>query len=141
MQSYKTDKRDYVFGLKNGSWRKVFFEPAGSPRIDVRRTNSLISPYTATCEFELFEYYTAPHYSEKDARADNVPLETKKVQHRHTYAFQSGRWVVKTRQHFYAFLGSWDTCDDCWAKSMKPTTDQNGCWEPDTSYNLNSCEH
>lgn len=138
INSYKADRRDYVYQLPNGKWQKDFFEPADKRSIDVRRTDSLISPFTAICEFELSANQTAAHDSKEQAQLDYLAVKTEKVSHRHVYAFQNGHWVVKKRQHLDT-IGFWSTCDDCWARTGKPTSDIQGCWEPNTNYNLNRC--
>jgi hypothetical protein len=103
MTSYETDKREQVVKL-GGGWVKMRFEPVGVPNIDVRKTDSLISPYIGVCEFTLARHYTAFHPSREAAQADDQLVNGGETKHKHTYAFQDGHWVPTLRQNYDAFL-------------------------------------
>src|SRR5580658_2587761 len=71
MESYKPDKHKMVTKDEKrpaseckectGGWVKRYFEPNEDYSIDVRRTDSLVSPYIGVCEFTLTLQMTAYH--------------------------------------------------------------------------------
>jgi hypothetical protein len=122
-----------------GGWAKWSFEPVGPPNIDVRKSDSLISPYTGVCEFTLAKYYTALHKSAEEARADDKFVGEEESKHRHTYAFQDGHWVPTLRQYYYSVLDKWYDCDECNVRTGEPFGDIDGCWEPEAKHHLKPC--
>lgn len=108
--SYKTDRREYV-GKLGGGWAKIYFEPSLDYGVDVRKTDSLVSPYVGVLEFTLIRHFTKFHPSESDAEADNSFVQTTSTNHRHTYAFQDNKWVPKSRENYSAFLNEWFACE------------------------------
>jgi len=66
MDSYKTDKRERVNRL-GGGWAKEYFAPDSHYGIDVKATDSLISPYSGVCEFTMTRRWTAYHATKEDA--------------------------------------------------------------------------
>jgi hypothetical protein len=90
---------------------KEYFQPdQSSAGIDVQRTASLVSPYIGTLEFKLVNHYTAFHKTRKEAEADSTFVNSKAIIHKHTYAYQDGKWVPKTRKH-EDYGGMYD-CDE-----------------------------
>ncbi len=110
MVSYKTDRREYVGNL-GGGWAKIYFEPSGDSSIDVRKTDSLVSPYMGVLEFTLIKHFTAFHKTRAEAEADNSFTQSTEARHRHTYASQDGTWVPKSRQNYVAILNEWSDCE------------------------------
>ena|SRR5271157_1363310 len=106
MGSYKTDKREHVV-QSPGGWRNGIHEPEPDYSIDLRYTDSLISPYIGTCEFVLVSHYTAFHKTKEDAQNDDRFVNETREKHSNTYAFQDGRWVPKSCEHYVAILGKW----------------------------------
>lgn len=117
MNSYKTDRREMV-RLLGGGWAKEYFEPLPDAGIDVRKTDSLVSPYMGVVEFTLITRYTTFHKTRTEAEADNNFVQTRQTKHRHTYAYQDGSWVPKTRQNCLPMLDEWYECNE-----------YDGCWE------------
>ncbi len=138
MASFKTDGRERVFFVEGQGWRKMTYAPKGDPSIDVRKTDSLISPYLGTCEFTLVGSATAFHPTEAQARTDTTMNEVTANDHRHSYAFQDGHWVVKKREA--KMFNDWYSCDQCNTNTGKYLGDIHGCWEQDTK-NLTSCSN
>lgn len=139
MASYGSDKRELVAHL-GGGWVNEQFQPAGEPSIDVRRTDSLISPFAGTCEFTLVRSRTDFHSSESDAKSDGSFDHTDSTKHRHSYAYQDGHWVPVSREHFFPSLNKWYDCDECNTTSGAPLGDIDGCWEPGAMHHLKPCE-
>lgn len=97
--SYKTDKREHIIGGPGKGWHKVKDEP-GEYSIDVRRTDSLVTPYTGILQFSLTGYATVDHPTREEAERDTAFVkDLGRVTHEHTYAFQEGQWVIKQRRH------------------------------------------
>lgn len=138
MGSYETGKHELAVKL-DGGWVKWHFEPVGTPSIDVRKTDSLISPYAGVCEFTLAKYFTALHKSAEEAQADDKFVGSSESKHRHTYAFQEGHWVPISRQHYDSHFKSWFDCDECNVHTGAPFDDIDGCWEPDAKHHLKPC--
>ena len=111
MESYKTDNRENIFFVDGLGWRKKIFEPKTDFEIDVRATDSLISPYIGTCDFTLITHLTAFHKTKAEAEQDRVFVTENTMKHRHTYALQDDIWVPKSRQHYYAALNDWFDCN------------------------------
>src|SRR5450759_2176821 len=107
--SYDTNRRERITKL-GGGWVKMYFQPdQSSVGIDVQRTTSLVSPYVGTLEFQLVEHFTAFHKTRAEAEADTAFINSKVVTHNHSYAYQDGKWVPKTRKN----VGNDGTLYDC----------------------------
>jgi hypothetical protein len=90
----------------------MYFQPVqSSVSIDVERTTSLVSPYIGTLEFQMVEHYTAFHETREDAEADSAFVNSQVKTHKHSYAYQDGKWVPKTRKYVVNGLGMFD-CDE-----------------------------
>jgi hypothetical protein len=128
--SYKTNPREHVVQSSLDShWRKLSFSFEPDYSIDIRTTDSLISPYLGICEFVIVSHTTAPHSSEAEAEKDNNFIEDRDVKHRHEYAFHDGHWVPVSRKQYQPLLSEWFDCDDgCLVKDCA------GCWEEDAEY-------
>ena len=125
--SYDTDGRERVAQL-GGGWVKERFKPMENYKVDVQRTNSLVSPYIAICEFTLVRAMTKFHKLKIDAENDNSFIKSDSRIHKHTYAYQNGKWVVtdrknKGRQDWYDCNEVVSTVENAGAANI------HGCWE------------
>jgi type II secretory pathway pseudopilin PulG len=139
MDSYKTDKRERVQEFGAG-WAKEYFAPDSNYGIDVKATDSLISPYSGVCEFTIMRRWTAYHVTKEDAEKDNNFINAQSVKHKHTYAFQEGRWVPSGRQYHSDFPYKWYDCDLCQKTGEPLVFDVMGCWEPDAKHPVIECK-
>ena len=109
----------------NGQWRKVFFEPSKDFSIDIRKTDSLVSPYLGILEFTLTIHFTEFRNTKAETEPDNrnnVKVSfTRK--HKHTYVSQDGKWISKTSQRHIPGKGN---TEDQWVDCKWTTT--NTCW-------------
>lgn len=131
VDSYKTDRREQVHDIQGrlgntGTWVIGSFGPVRDGySIDIRKTDSLISPYVGVLEFELVGHETRVHASKEEALADNdfgPETEGFVIEHRHTYAFQDGKWVPKSRQRYDGIDKEWEDCvphDGCLESDKK----------------------
>jgi hypothetical protein len=108
--SYKTDRREQVVQT-SGGWSRQYFEVGSEYGIDVRKTDSLISPYVGVAEFALTMHYTAFHKTQAEAEADHRFVQSMSMEHRHTYAYQDGAWALKSREEYSSAAGKWWDCD------------------------------
>jgi hypothetical protein len=126
--SYEHNRRERTTLLSQG-WMKMYYQPdQSSAGIDVQRTASLVSPYIGTLEFKLVNHFTAFHKSRKEAESDSTFVNSKAVSHTHTYAYQDGKWVPKTRKHVE--YGDTYNCDEVISVGENAgERDINGCLE------------
>lgn len=106
-----TDSTDYavVALLPTHTWMKMYFVRSGDYSIDVRKTDSLVSPYVGVLEFPIEKYSTTAHKTEEDAKADNnffppVPAPRQ----RKNFALQDNKWIQKSEQ--YSVADEWADC-------------------------------
>lgn len=118
--SYKTNRREHVVET-SGGWSRQYFEVDPEFSIDVRKTDSLISPYLGVAEFLLTMHYTAFHKTQAESEADHSFVQSMSMKHRHTYAYQDGAWALKSREEYNSTLGGWYDCDrdGCAGKGAK----------------------
>jgi hypothetical protein len=84
---------DTVRQLKNGEWSRNFLEIT-SVTHDVRRTDSLVSPFTAYIRLETLEHI-ARRKTEDDARvADKQEATAIRGTDEIRYAFQDSKWKL-----------------------------------------------
>jgi len=137
VDSYKTHKRVRFLAKENGGV-KADFEPDQNYSIDVKTTDSLISPYIGVCEFTMMIRTTAVHTTIEEAEKDNNFIHVETLKHRHTYAFQEGHWVPTLRQNYWDYYHEWHSCDEC--NAGEPKNDIHGCWELDAKHPVTECE-
>jgi hypothetical protein len=126
--SYEHNRRERTTLLGQG-WVKMYYQPDQSAAgIDVQRTSSLVSPYIGTLEFKLVNHFTAFHKTRKEAEGDSTFVNTKVVKHTHTYAYQDGKWVPKTRKH-EDYGGVYDCDEVIKVGENAGERDINGCLE------------
>lgn len=132
LDSYKKDKRGRIT-LLSGGWANLQYEPEDIYKIDVQKTNSLVTPYTGFCEFTLNRRFTTFHKSKEDAANDTVFIKTITLIHRHHYGFQENRWITTSREHKLissAMDFDWNSCDEILQEGeQKGLSNLHGCWE------------
>lgn len=131
VSNYSNNRKSDVHKL-GGGWVSQYYEVANDYSIDVQATNSLISPYTATCEFKITRHMTDFHKNKIDAELDINYTKAETLTHKHYYAYQDDEWVVVDRKHLTyiplrmsAPIDSWDPCSDylgCREKNFKGHT-------------------
>jgi len=132
LDSYKKDKRESVT-LLGGGWVNEYYEPENAYKIDVQKTNSLVTPYTGYCEFTLVRHFSSFHKIKEDATIDTVFIKSDKTIHRHHYGFQDNKWIVTSREH--KMISSvmdygWNDCNEIIQEGeQKGLTNIFGCWE------------
>jgi hypothetical protein len=129
LASYEHNRRERTTRL-GGGWVKQYFQPKqNSASIDVQKTASLVSPYVGTLEFQLTQHYSTLHKTRAEAEADSSFVNSRTVTHKHSYAYQDGEWVPKTRK----YIGNNDTlyaCDEVITVGENAGEhDINGCLE------------
>ena len=147
-ESYKTDRRERLTKL-SGGWVREYFEPDDNYKIDVQKTNSLITPLIGFCEFTLTRHLTEFHLNEEDANKDSLFIKSDKRNHKHNYGFQDGKWVVTLRRSQQpenvemtklskrlnlpsSSLDEWYDCNEVIKfGELKGYTNMHGCWEKD----------
>src|SRR6267142_6935957 len=128
LASYEHNRRERTTKL-GGGWVREYFQPdQSSASIDVQKTASLVSPYIGTVEFQLVQHYTAFHKTRKDAEGDSAFVNSRAVTHKHSYAYQGGKWVPKTRK-YVGYSGTYDCDEGITVGDNAGERDLNGCLE------------
>jgi hypothetical protein len=110
-------------GSNTRGWRKRYYDPAGTDyTIDVRKTDSLVSPYVGTVVFAVTLYWSACHPTEESAKKDDSYPEHYNLTHRFTFSYQDDAWVVKAREYKVEYKGRWGNWGPC-----APGPDSGGC--------------
>jgi hypothetical protein len=127
--SYESNRRERTSKL-GGGWVKSYYQPEkSSADIDVQKTASLVSPYVGILEFQLIRHDTAFHKSRAEAERDSAFVTSSSITHKHTYAYQDGKWVPKTRKNV-GFGGRLYDCDEVITLGENAGEhDINGCLE------------
>ena len=131
LDGYKNHRRERVT-LLGGGWVNEYFEPEKSYKIDVQKTNSLITPFTGFCEFTLTRHITAFHKSKDAAALDKIVIKSDQTVHKHYYGFQENEWIVTSREHqkISTSPSNWYDCNEILqAGEQKGLTNLEGCWE------------
>ena len=108
--SYKTNRRDEVRET-SGGWIRNYYDIDENCTVDLRKTDSLISPYVGTANFVFTMHATSFHKTKAEAEADNNFIRSQPLKHRHVYAYQDGAWVLTQREEYMAVLDEWFKCD------------------------------
>jgi hypothetical protein len=115
--------------MLGGGWVKEYFEPnISSVTFDIQRTSSLVSPYSGRLNFELLTHYTAFHKSSAEAAVDSDFTQVSSVLHKHTYAYQDGRWVPQVRR-YVSYGGEYDCTEVINIGPDAGEVDIHGCLE------------
>ena len=127
LKLYKQSKHEGIFHVKGfedsfaqdsirAGWRKDYSELVSDAySVDVRKTDSLVSPYIGTLDFDTKMYVSNLQDSEDAARETQIFTDTASVHHhRHSYAYQDGAWVVKSRKQINKDVpeADWEDCKD-----------------------------
>jgi hypothetical protein len=134
MASYQTNSRERVTEL-GGGWVKEIYRTIGKPSIDVKKTDSLMSPYVGICAFTLRSDRTAFYKTKEEAAKDNKFVESTDCDHRHRYAYKSEKWVSTTREYHTRVdaridSGEWYDCNEVVDSGGNAgVQDLFGCWE------------
>ena len=132
LSSYKQDKRENIT-LLGGGWVRLYYEPESNYKIDVQKTNSLVTPYTGYCEFTLTRHFTTFYKNKEDAAKDSIFIKSDKTIHRHHYGFQENNWVVTSREHMMissVMDNDWYDCNEVLQEGIeKGKSNIFGCWE------------
>jgi len=76
---------------------KVAYE-VGTYGIDVRKTDSLITPYVGVLELTWDSHSSRCHDTKEEAQADAELPKPGSFKYRYTYGFQDGKWVPQSRE-------------------------------------------
>jgi len=96
LRAYKLAEQE-----SDAAYHGTRFEVSSSS-VDVQKTNSLVSPYIGVLEFDVGD---PTHAAQK---------------HRHTYAYQSGTWVLQSaKQHFPSDDDWWNCYDEAELKLLR----------------------
>src|SRR4029077_12259371 len=122
LNAYKQSKHEEVFHINRfedlvaEGWRKGNSELVlDSYSVDVQKNDSLVSPYIGTLKFDTKMYVSNLQDSEKAARETQIFGNTNDPyvrNHLHTYAYQDGAWIVKSRKQRRQDIDE-DTWTDC----------------------------
>lgn len=85
---------------------KISLEKTG---YDVRKTDSVVSPYVGVFEFVVtwsFGVELPDAQSATSSEADHRSVQSK---HRVIYAYQAGNWIKQAREDWDNYEGSWST--------------------------------
>jgi hypothetical protein len=108
--SYKTNRRDEIRET-SGGWCRNYYDIDENYSVDLRKTDSLISPYVGTANFAFIMHSTSFHKTKAEAEADNNFIRSQPLKHRHSYAYQDGAWVLTQREEYNVLLDVWWKCD------------------------------
>jgi hypothetical protein len=81
---------------EDGGWHKLTVVPEADYKLDLRSTDSLLSPYIGTIEYKTARCITAYWKTKAEAQKDTACEGQTIWQHRDTYAFQDGKWTLKS---------------------------------------------
>jgi hypothetical protein len=83
-------------------WKKLYFEPSANYRIDVQKTNSIVSPYLGVVEFNVIRHDTKCHKTQAEAEKDDSFSSDvggyATTTHKDTFVYQEKMWVLKYRE-------------------------------------------
>ena len=126
-QSYKTNQREKLTKL-GGGWVKEHYSLDGEYKYDVQTTNSLITPYTGTCEFNLKRQYTKFHQTKDEAQNDFDFVNSDLKLHNHFYSYTKEKWIISKREN--EGYKKWYNCNEkILDGENKDSENINGCWE------------
>jgi len=96
MERYRVEKYEQVDATSHcegHEYVKSSYEPSVASKVDVRKTDSLVSPYAGILEFQWNERYSDCQATREKAQAQSDLKNSNSVNYRYTYAFQDGKWV------------------------------------------------
>jgi hypothetical protein len=111
LEGYKANPRERVLHVSGGWVKEYYSSSIETAEIDVQKTSSLVSPYMGVLKVELVRHLTEFHKDRDGAINDNKFVKALPETHKHTYAYQDGKWIPKTRQHYVSILDKWFDCE------------------------------
>ena len=120
---------------KGNRWVRQWYTAEPNYSVDVQTTTSLVSPYIGIFQFTLRCHWSADWATREEAERDTTSKEECFPNvHRHTFAFQDGKWVPTERKsHVWGTVhNGWTDPSynrDCDEPSEDGTTDVFGCVE------------
>lgn len=95
--AFKTEEKTTVrFNPRTGQWSKLMVIP-GEVVYDVRKTDSLVSPFTAVMNIGYFHvvFTSADEALARDADLSTQQTATSRHESKITFAMQDGAWIPK----------------------------------------------
>lgn len=116
MVRYKADKHErtefepaYCGTTERPGYVRTSYEPSTAYKLDVRKTDSLISPYFGTLLIEWNQHYSDCKETREKAQAQlSLGHFGSGPTYRYTYAFQDGKWVPTDREVWST--STWESC-------------------------------
>ena len=90
-----------------GGWHKLTVVPKADYKLDLRSTDSLLSPYIGTIEYKTARCVTAYWKTKAEAQKDTACAGQEIWQGRDTYAFQDGKWILKSHKFLTPASEEW----------------------------------
>jgi hypothetical protein len=105
MTRYKADNhqrierpvRCQVRGKPHG-YVKGTHEPGADYTFDVRKTDSLVTPYIGILELRWRDHYSECQETREKAEAQSELPDGNLLKYRYTYGFQDGKWIPQGRE-------------------------------------------
>jgi hypothetical protein len=109
-------RADGSFGApQEDTWVFTYATAAPTYSFDVKRTDSLVSPYEGVITFTITTYSSAvARKSEAEALAEINFGQGHSTEHTHRYVWQNGKWVVVQRQVYRDILNRHFDCTVNW---------------------------
>lgn len=106
---------------EEAGWYLVQVEVPDTFSMNVEKTDSIVSPYLGTAEFPVTGNVSYPRNSKDEALGATEFKSHYAIQHRLTYAYQSGEWVFKSEQCYdYDVLAEGHIWGKCLLKEHGP---------------------
>jgi hypothetical protein len=109
-----SESPEFFNNMMNRRQRNWFRVIPNTARIDVRRTDSVISPYIAVLDVDLYDFVNGERTGDD------------KEELKFTFAAQNHQWVLQSVTSFIPVLGSWEPEDhEAWMQGLWQTVMQN----------------
>jgi hypothetical protein len=115
MARYEADKHERIefdycgTGIERPGYIRASYEPNTLYAVDVRKTDSLVSPYVGILLIEWNKHYSDCEETQEKAQAQSRLGHFGSLKYRYTYAFQDGKWVP-TNHEVQGSSGMWESC-------------------------------
>jgi hypothetical protein len=99
MARYRADKHERIefdycgTGTERPGYIRTSYEPNTAYAVDVRKTDSLVSPYVGILLIEWNKHYSDCKETQEKAQAQSGLGHFNSLKYRYTYALQDGKWV------------------------------------------------
>src|SRR6185437_13175994 len=90
---------------------KAAYEPNPSYKVDVRKTDSLVSPYVGFLLLDWDKQYSDCEATQERASSQRNLPHFGYIRYRYTYAFQDRQWIA-TEHELRGSDGPWETCEE-----------------------------